>query len=283
MSAITGIVKYQGVIDLKAAKTYVVLALVFFLAIAYGYLLPKFASGILFVYTKSSYVWMLTTSSIFVTVIAGLVGLLVGAFIGSDVIAQEFESGTIIKLFSLPIRRRDIYLGKFIEKFLFSLVLSLIFVLVAIICGYTFSGNQGYFQWLLPFTMGIVLLIIGFSSLGFLFGPLVRQSSFVFGIIFGISLFFMVIYGIIVSKVGYSYGTFAIPFMNMSLLPGSIMNYAINPSGIFHFVYTSFGNSRAYNISTWEYMILNVVFASIEILFILGLGFVLFGKAELRS
>jgi len=283
MSAIIGIVKYQATIDMKAGKTYVAFGLVSFLAIAYGYLIPRFASGTLFEYTKSSHVWMLTTSSIFVTVAAGLAGLFIGAFIGSDVIAQEFESGSIIKLFSLPIRRRDIYIGKFIEKLIFALILSLISVIVAIICGYFFSGYQSYFQWLPAFIGGLILLIAGFTSMGFLFGPLVRQSSFVFGIMFGVWIFFAVIFGILVMKVGYSDGTFAIPFMNMTSVPSSIMSYAVNPSGIFHLQYVSLGTSRYFSISTWKYMILNVVFALIEVLFVFGLGFAIFRKAEIRG
>ena len=283
MSAIIGIVKYQVTIDTKAGKTYVAFGLVSFLAIAYGYLIPRFASGALFAYTKSSHAWMLTTSSVFVTVAAGLAGLFIGAFIGSDVIAQEFESGSIIKLFSLPIRRGDIYLGKFIEKLIFALILSLIFVVVAIICGHFLSGYQSYFQWLPAFIGGIVLLIAGFTSMGFLFGPLVRQSSFVFGIMFGVWIFFAVIFGIVAMKVGYGDGTFAIPFMNMTSVPSSIMNYAVNPSGILHLQYVSLGSSRHFSISAWKYMILNVIFASIEVLFIFGLGFAIFRKAEIRG
>lgn len=283
MSAIIGMVKYQAIIDIKAVKTYVVLGLVFLLAIAYGYLIPEFAPGTLFEYAKSSHVWMLTTSSIFVTVVAGLVGLLVGAFVSSDVIALEFESGSIIKLFSLPIRRRDIYLGKFIEKFIFIVILSLIFVVVALICGYFFSGPQSYFQWLPAFTLGIALMMAGFASMGFLFGSLARQSSFVFGIMFGVWIFFAVITGILIMKVGYGFGVFAIPFLNMTSVPSSIMNFAINPSEMFHLVYVSLGNSRDFNISTRKYMILNVIFSLIECLLILGLGFIIFRKSEIRG
>lgn len=283
MSALIGIVKYQAALDRRAPKTYVLLAIISFLALGYGFLLPKFASGYFFTYVKDSSAWMYTTSEIFNTIVIGLAGVFVGGFLGSDVIAEEFETGSAAKLFSLPVRRRDVYLGKLLEKVILATIFALLFVGVSIICAYTLSGPQGYFEWLPIFISGLVLLLISFASIGFLFGSIVKQTSFVFAIMFGIWIFFTAIYGIAVFKTGMSYATYAIPFANSSMIPGAIFQYATNHAGVLHFNFVVLGTSTEYIIQTWKYAALNVIFSLIEVTFILGLGLVMFRRMELKG
>jgi ABC-2 type transport system permease protein len=283
MNRTLAVARYQALLDLKAVKTYVLLAIVVFLSLSYDYLLPKFASGYFFVYVRTTSAWMYTTSEIFTTIITGLMALFVGGMLGTDVMAEEFENGTISKLFSLPLHRSEIYLGKLLEKFLLSLLYGLLFITISIACAYILSGQQGYFVWSPVFLLGLTLLLIGFASLGFLLGTFIRQTSFVFGILFGIWVLFTVVYGIVTLKGGTLYETFAIPFVNMSLIPAAIHVYIIDPNKVLHFSYTALNSTTKLNVQAWKFAALIISSASIEVFFILLAGFIKFRKMELKG
>ncbi|MHB1439277.1 MAG: ABC transporter permease [Cuniculiplasma sp.] len=283
MNRILAVARYQGIIDSKTVKTYVLLSIVVFTGIAYGYLLPKFASDYFFVYVKGPSAWMETISASFTTIATGLTAVLVGGMMTSDVLAEEFETGTISKLFSLPLHRMDIYLGKLLEKIILSAMFAIIFVSISIISAYELSGTQSYIVWVPAFILALVLLYVSFASLGFVLGTMVKRSSFVFGTSLGIWILSVIVYGVIMFNTGLSLGTYLVPYMNSSMIPGSLLNYALNPSGITHFTFNVAQNSKEFTTTNALFARSTILISFLETLLILLAGLFMFNGKQVRG
>jgi len=281
MNKILAVARYQGVIDLRSAKTYVLLFMVILISIAYGYLLPKFAPGYFFIYTGGKSAWMDTISSAFTTIATGLTAVLVGAMMTSDVLAEEFETGSISKLFSLPMHRMDIYLGKLVEKLIISLVFAAIFVSISWISAYELSGSQGYISWTPVFVFAIVLIYLSFASFGFLLGSFITRSSFVFGLSFGFWVIFTILYGVIVFKFGANIASYSVPLINSSMLPGAIGQFAVNPLGVIHFSFHVAQSSRDFTITSVALLRSTALFSLLETFVILFIGLFIFVRREI--
>lgn len=281
MKKIIAIAKYQASIDLRSGKTYVIFAAVLFLSTTYTYLIPKFARGYLFNYASSPYAWMETSSAIFTTIVSGLAAVLVGGLTGSDVLSEEFETGSISRLISLPIKRSDIYFGKLLEKLTLILTFSTIIVAIALLSSSLLTSSPGFLIWIVPFLISITLAFIAFTSLGFLFGPLLRRTSTVFGAIMGIWMLFIILYGITIYKSGMGIDTFAIPFFNAAILPTAVQSYVVNPSGVLHFTFYIASSSRSFTVSRLNFLVYTVLFSSLETALILALGFFIFLRKQI--
>lgn len=283
MNRILAVARYQGIIDSKTVKTYVLLSMVVFTAIAYGYLLPRFASDYFFVYIRGTSAWMETTSAAYTTIATGLIAVLVGGMMTSDVLAEEFETGTISKLFSLPLHRKDIYLGKLLEKIILSAIFAIIFISLSIMCAYALSGAQGHIIWVPAFILALVLLYVSFASLGFVFGSVVKRSSFVFGVSLGIWILSVIVYGVIMFSTGPGLGSYLVPFMNSSMMPGSLLNYVLNPSGIMHFTFKVAQNSREFTTTNALFAKSTILISFLETLVILLAGLFMFSGKQIRG
>jgi ABC-2 type transport system permease protein len=283
MNRILAVARYQGIIDSKTVKTYVLLSMVVFTAIAYGYLLPRFASDYFFVYIRGTSAWMETTSAAYTTIATGLIAVLVGGMMTSDVLAEEFETGTISKLFSLPLHRKDIYLGKLLEKIILSAIFAIIFISLSIMCAYALSGAQGHIIWVPAFILALVLLYVSFASLGFVFGSVVKRSSFVFGVSLGVWILSVIVYGVIMFSTGPGLGSYLVPFMNSSMMPGSLLNYVLNPSGIMHFTFKVAQNSREFTTTNALFAKSTILISFLETLVILLAGLFMFSGKQIRG
>ncbi|KAA8922164.1 ABC transporter permease [Thermoplasma sp.] len=132
MNKLYAVAKYELILDLRRRKGIAVFALVIFFAICYSYIIPRYANGAFFTYRPYDWDWMYTISEEFDSIVAGLFGLITGSLLALDAIAGEFEDRTISRLYSLPLRRFDIYAGKFVEKAAIIALFSLITIILSI-------------------------------------------------------------------------------------------------------------------------------------------------------
>lgn len=283
MIKIIALAKYQGTIDFRAGKTYVLFAMVVFLSIAYSYIIPKYAAGYLFDYVKSPYAWMETSSAAFTTIVAGLSAVLIGGLLSSDVLSEEFESGSISRLISLPVRRWEVYTGKLLEKMILALIFALIFVFIALLSSWLLAAPVGFKEWILPYLLGICLVFMCFSSIGFILGPLLKKTSIVFSATMGIWVLFIVVYGLSLFKIGMSVATFAIPFSNATLVPSALQSYAINSTGTFYFSFKVASSTRTFTLSRESYLLYTVLFTFAETLSVLFAGLFLFDRRQIME
>jgi ABC-type transport system involved in multi-copper enzyme maturation permease subunit len=136
--------------DLRKKRTPVVVGLILLASFYFGYLVPiifgksiteeRTLLGISF---GSGLWWVNTVFDVFNLFATGLFPLLIGGFIAADSLATEFEENTIVPLLSQPVKRLEVYLGKFFAKFLILLAVAVLFTLVTIGFSQASLGAQG--------------------------------------------------------------------------------------------------------------------------------------------
>jgi ABC-2 type transport system permease protein len=107
--------------------------------------------------------------------IIGFLIVLSCIFFGGDAISGEFQNRTGYFLIGNPIRRSSIYTGKFIGAFLSSLVVVLLYFLIAFVNGIYYFGVSVPSQLMesLLFSLLYLLSVLGFT---FFFSSLFRSS-----------------------------------------------------------------------------------------------------------
>jgi len=110
----------------------------------------------------------LTTSDIMIPGLCGVVLVFVGTIITSLGVVRERQSGTLEQLAVMPLRPRDVYLGKIVPYFAVAAVdLAIVLAVGVAIFGVPFRGS--------PATFGLGALLFLFVTLGF--GVLISSVS----------------------------------------------------------------------------------------------------------
>ena len=110
----------------------------------------------------------LTTSAIMIPGLCGVVLVFVGTIITSLGVVRERQTGTLEQLAVMPLRPRDVFLGKIVPYFLVAAVdLAIVLAVGIAIFGVPFRGN--------PATFGLGALLFLFVTLGI--GVLISSVS----------------------------------------------------------------------------------------------------------
>ncbi|MEI6407404.1 MAG: ABC transporter permease subunit [Actinomycetes bacterium] len=124
-----------------------------------------------------------------------MVIIAIGSSWGSSAVAGEEEAGTADLLFSLPVSRQNILLGK-----MFSIISALLAVgivtYLTITVGSSFVNLQISRTFLASATVLIVLLGFFFSGVGLLIGAVVGKKALAVGITSGLALLMSIIYSL---------------------------------------------------------------------------------------
>jgi ABC-type transport system involved in multi-copper enzyme maturation permease subunit len=229
------VAKYELTSDLRKKRTLVILGLFLFSALTGGYVIP-IAIG---KNVASQGIGNLSTDGWWVTVIflilngfvAGLFPLLIGGFISTDSIASEFESNTIVPIFSQPIRRIEVYAGKLFEKFLLMLGVSVAFAGLTFIAAEVSIGGQMHLEWFPWIVLTLLGAFMEFAALAFFLGSFIRSSSMLLGILVAIFFGVIIAVGIVAIAFGQQEWMLAFPIGNVQMLVWVVLNYIQSPSG----------------------------------------------------
>lgn len=283
MNKLFSIIMYEGLLDSKKYRTYALLTMVIFISVSFSYLIPHFASGTFFTNPGGKGAWIFSLGMIFTSITTGLIAMLIGTTMSSDAIASEFESGTIIRLLSMPVSRAEIYFGKLIEKYILSLIFSVIIVVITIPFSYYLYGIQSYLAWIIFIIAVIPLVFMGFVSISMLLGSTIRQPSLILGIMVAIWIATVVIATVLMFRIGFNYYINFIPITNNSTFLASLYPLITDPSGKIHLSYTVMGNvSKSYSLSPIKYTITLGLSAFIETLVFTFSGYYIFKNARVR-
>lgn len=116
----------------------------------------------------------------------------------SGAIVSEFEDRTALLMFTRPIKKESIFLGKFIASFLFTATLMLVYLLVAIVISFAVAGGipDGTFT-----AIGLSLLfILGASGVAFMLSSFLKRGSTAAIMTFALLMLILpMIYGILMA------------------------------------------------------------------------------------
>jgi ABC-type transport system involved in multi-copper enzyme maturation permease subunit len=158
--------------------------------------------------------------------------LLIGGFISADSLASEFDSGTVVPLLAQPVRRVEVYLGKFFAKFLLLLVVSMLFTLLVLAGSEVSVGAQAHLDMFPLLVFAEFGAFLEFAALTFFIGSFSRSGAMVLGIL--ISVFFIVTVTVLVLAVpfGEQESMFFLPVANADFLFKVIPWYIVQPWGV---------------------------------------------------
>jgi ABC-type transport system involved in multi-copper enzyme maturation permease subunit len=285
------IARYELTWDLRKRRTPVVVGLILLASFYFAYLVPIiFGKSIteeptlLGVSFGSGLWWVNTVYDVFNLFASGLFPLLIGGFIAADSLATEFDENTIVPLLSQPVRRSEVYLGKFFAKLLILLAVAVLFTLVTIGFSQASLGSQG--------NLGMIPLVLfaefgaflEFAAIGFFLGSIARSGMFVLGLLFG--LFFGVIWTVLL--LGFQYGIqetmFLLPVANAAFLLQVIPYYVFQPWGVMVLQGVALGDYTQQTavtvISAMEYVLAGL---AVNLLAFLVAGYYFFRKAEVKG
>ena len=291
-SQIWAVARYELTWDLRKKRTYVVVGLFLFAAFVYGYLFPiifgkSIAAGQndLGIVFGSDLYWVEAVFLSFVTFMSGLFPLLIGGFISADSLASEFDSGTAIPLLSQPIRRVDVYLGKFLAKLLLLLAVSILFTLLVLVESEVTIGAQtrlGMFPLLVFAEFGAFL---EFAALTFFIGSLSRSGAMVIGLL--IAVFFIITSTVLILglQFGEQESLFFLPIANGDFLVKVIPWYIIQPWGVMVLQGYGIGVGYTQPVVVTVASALQYVLAGLAVTIVAPLvaGYYFFSKAEVKE
>ena len=226
--------RYELIWDLRKKRTYVVLALILLAAILGGYAVPVLVGrqGLATFSSAGWPWWELTIFLVFNGFISGLFPLLMGGFIATESIATEFDKGTIVPLLSQPLKRSDVYFGKFIEKVLILLAVAALLVVVSIVSAEASLGGQGDLLFAPWVVLAVLASFLEYTVLAFFFGSFLRSASLVFFILLGLLFGVTIGVGLLGLKLGPGLWMNLIPVANVDNLLYSVVGYLTAPSGV---------------------------------------------------
>jgi ABC-type transport system involved in multi-copper enzyme maturation permease subunit len=167
--------------------------------------------------------------------VTGLFPLLIGGFIAADSLATEFEVNTIVPLLSQPVSRLEVYVGKFFEKFLLLLTVSILFTLLTIGFSELSLGAQSNLN-MAPLEVFAELgAFLEFAALGFFFGSLARSGSYVLGLLLGTLLGVTWTVLLLGFQFGLQESMFLLPASNAGFLTQVISYYIFQPGGSWYY------------------------------------------------
>ena len=228
--------------------------------------------------------WVNAVYDVFDLFASGLFPLLIGGFIAADSLATEFDENTIVPLLSQPVKRSEVYLGKFFAKFLLLLAVAVLFTLVTVGLSQASLGAQGNLG-MIPLVVSAELgAFLEFAAIGFFLSSIARSGMMVLGLLIG--LFFGVIWTVLL--LGFQFGIqepmFLLPVANAAFLLQVVAYYVFQPWGVMVLQGVALGaltqQVAVTVISAMEYVLAGL---AVNLVAFLVAGYYFFRKAEVKG
>ena len=234
------VARYELTCDLRKKRTYIVVGLFLFAAFVFGYLWPviwgksvtsaQLQIGVSF---GSGLWWVAAVFLAFNTPASGIFPILVGGFISADSLASEFDSGTVVPLLSQPVRRVEVYLGKFLAKLLILLLVSILFTLLVIAGSEVSVGAQTHLDMFPLLVFAEFGAFLEFAALTFFIGSFSRSGAMVLGILIAVSSMIGIPVLVAELQFGFQEPMLLLPVVNAFFLLGHVIPwYIVQPSGV---------------------------------------------------
>jgi len=286
------VARYELTWDVRKKRTYIILGLFLFAAFVFGYLFPTIAGKSIATGTPLQGVnpgaalwWVNAHNLAFNTFVSGLFPLFIGGFIAADSIGTEFDSNTVVPLFTQPVTRAEVFAGKFLEKILLLLVVSTVFTLLVIAGSEASVGAQSHLEMIPLVVLAELGAFLEYAALAFFIGSLVRSGSTTLGIMIAV---FMLVLGsvLIVSlQTGEQEYMFLLPTVNADYLLKSVFYYIFQPFGVMVLQGYALGAGTTSPVAVM--VISALAYAVVELLAnllaALAAGYYFFRKAEVKS
>ena len=291
LAKLWAVVRYELTWDLRKKRTYIVVSLFLFLGFVFGYLFPVIVGksittgqtqlGISF---GGELWWVEAVYLAFNTFMSGLFLLFVGGFTSADSLASEFDSGTIVPLLSQPVRRIELYFGKFLAKVLFLFAVSVFFTLLVLVASEASVGAQTHLDMFPLLVFAEFGAFLEFAALAFFFGSFSRSGAMVLGIL--ITAFVMVLATALLLglRFGLQESMFLLPSVNAAFLLNVVPYYVVQPWGVMVLQGGFIGSPTVpvvvTVISAMQYVVAGL---AINLVVPLVAGYYLFRRAEVRG
>ena len=286
LSRVWAVARYEMTWDLKKKRTYIIMILMILTAVSIGYVLPVLlgVTDLPTFFGLSWPWWELTVFLVFNEGISGLFPLLMGGFIATESIAAEFDKGTIVPLLSQPVRRWEVYLGKFLGKVVILLAVAVLLTAVSIGSAEASLGGQGDLL-LFPVVAFVALAtFIEYTSLAFFFGSFLKSSSQVFLVLLALLFGVTIGVGILGLKFGPQLWMNLIPVANVDNLLYACLAYLAAPSGSVPMIFNLAGaGSASASYSTATMLAWTLAGFVVSLAVPMAAGYVVFRKAEVRE
>ena len=233
------VARYELTWDLRKKRTYIVVGLFLFAAFVFGYLVPITAGksvtegqsdlGIIF---GSGLWWVEVAYLAFNTFMSGLFFLFIGGFISADSLASEFDHNTVVPLLSQPIKRVEVYLGKFIAKILLLLVVSVLFTLLVLAASEISIGAQTQLDMIPLLVFAEFGAFLEFAALAFFLGSFARSGEMALGLLITVFIMITAVAFVLGAKFGLQESMFLLPVVNADFLLNVIPYYIVQPWGV---------------------------------------------------
>jgi ABC-type transport system involved in multi-copper enzyme maturation permease subunit len=234
------ITRYELTWDLRKKRTYIVVGLFLFAAFVFGFLWPviwgksvttaQLQVGVSF---GSDLWWVAAVWIAFNYIASGLFPLFIGGFMSADSLASEFDSGTAIPLLSQPIRRVEVYFGKFLAKVFLLLAVSILFTLLVLAGSEASVGAQTHLEMFPLLVFAELGAFLEFAALTFLIGSLSRSGAMVLGVLIAVFFMLIVTTGVLEFHSGFQESMLFLPVENANFLLGHVVPwYIVQPGGI---------------------------------------------------
>jgi ABC-type transport system involved in multi-copper enzyme maturation permease subunit len=285
------VTRYELTWDLRKKRTFVVVSLILLASFYFAYLVPIIfgrsittESTLLGISFGSELWWVNTVSQVFNVFVSGLFPLLIGGFISADALATEFDENTITSLLSQPVKRLDVYVGKFLAKFLILLAVSTLFTLLTLGFSEASLGAQGNLNMVPLVVFAELGAFLEFAALGFFLGSVARSGSMVLGLLLG--LLFGIIWTVLL--LGFQFGIqetmFLLPVANAGFLLQVVPYYVFQPWGVMVLQGVALGDyTQPVSVtvaSAMEYVLTGL---SINLIAFLSAGYYFFRRAEVKG
>ena len=210
-----------------------ILTLILLFAILIGYVVPVLVGADnLSVLSNFAWPWwVVTIFLVFNEFVSGLFPLLMGGYIATESIAAEFDKGTIVPLFLQPVKRWEMYLGKFLEKALVLLGVAVLLVAVSVGAAQASVGGQQDLLFLPWIALAVLASFLEYSALAFFFGSFLKSSNLVFVILLGLLFGMSAVVGVLALKLGPQLWMNLMPVANVDYLLYACIGYLTAPAG----------------------------------------------------
>jgi ABC-type transport system involved in multi-copper enzyme maturation permease subunit len=177
--------------------------------------------------------WWEDGTFLLMSVPPGFVAFLIGEASTSGTVARERDKGTLAALLAQPLRRSEIFLGKFLAKVLVFLGVSAAIVLGMILLSTLVFGPQLYLVWAPVVILDLTLILAFYAAFAQFLSCFFRRSRSVF---FIIVLTWFLLFGLMESAafqhltlLPYAY---FVPINSATLALAGTRAYFANPTGI---------------------------------------------------
>ena len=286
------VARYELTWDLRKRRTYLIVGLFLFTAFVLGYLVPITAGksvaegqtqlGIIF---GGGLWWVEVAYMAFNTFMSGLFFLFIGGFISADSLASEFDHNTAVPLLSQPIRRAEVYVGKFLAKIILLLVVSVLFTLLVLAASEISIGAQAQLDMLPLLVFAEFGAFLEFAALAFFLGSFARSGEMVLGLLITVFIMITAVVLVLGLKFGLQESMFLIPVVNADFLLNVIPYYIVQPWGVMVLQGYALGAGPTVPVTVTVISALQYVLAglAISVLTPLAAGYYFFRRAEVKE